>query len=483
MEPGLLATLLGRLTPEHFVDPCHRAAWEGIVRLYGQGIDFASPALGLELKKSDAFQSNDIPVPGYLAELNRDVPTSAHCEMYVKQIVNAHDTRRIIEITTAATNSALDGTPAVEVFHNLAEGVESIRGEMTERLDHRTPRPIRKYTAEQLIEEFPQAAEPIVDGLFRRGETVNFVSDSKAGKSCLGYQVAISIIQGIPLFDKYETTQGRVLLIDNELKEEQLASRLREAAFQMGITFDDFRDRYEIWSLRGGLRDLDSLMPELMAIKPGEFDLIMYDARYRFCAEDQDENSNAFQTHFYNTIDAVGMRTQAAQGLVLHSTKGDQSQKKITDVGSGGGAQSRAADVHLVLREHEEEGVFVFEGRCRSFPSPEPTSIRFSYPIWEPAEDLDPTQLKGTKNNQTARTDREDPKSMDEVEKILRKEQPLRSSQIRDRAGGWNKDKTNRILKKMRDAERLISEPITYRGNKTHHHYLPAKKTEVVCPE
>ena len=55
---------------------------------------------------------------------------------------------------------------------------------------------------------------------------------------------------------------------------------------------------------------------------------------------------------------------------------------------------SRATDTHLVLRPHEEEGCVVMDAVVRSFPPPEPICLRWQFPVWTIADDLDPTALK-----------------------------------------------------------------------------------------
>ena len=67
-----------------------------------------------------------------------------------------------------------------------------------------------------------------------------------------------------------------------------------------------------------------------------------------------------------------------------HATKGNQSDRRVTDVGAGGGAQARAADTHLVLREHEQPNMVVLDAAVRSFPPIEPMTLRWSFPLWLP---------------------------------------------------------------------------------------------------
>jgi hypothetical protein len=58
-------------------------------------------------------------------------------------------------------------------------------------------------------------------------------------------------------------------------------------------------------------------------------------------------------------IDGYAAFLNAGWVNIHHTSKGDQSGKNTTDVGSGAGSQSRAADTHLIIRQHEENDVAV----------------------------------------------------------------------------------------------------------------------------
>jgi hypothetical protein len=95
----------------------------------------------------------------------------------------------------------------------------------------------------------------------------------------------------------------------------------------------------------------------------------------------------------YNTIDAYAESTGAAFLLVHHSSKGLQNEKSVTDVGSGAGAIARAADVHLIVRAHEDADCAVLECRVRSSAQPDPVGLRWAYPLWTPDPAIDVTRL------------------------------------------------------------------------------------------
>jgi hypothetical protein len=104
---------------------------------------------------------------------------------------------------------------------------------------------------------------------------------------------------------------------------------------------------------------------------------------------------------FPSVIDRYADLLSCCFVLIHHTSKGNQSGKAITDVGAGAGSQSRATDTHLVLRPHEEDDVVALEAAVRSWPPVMPRCLRWAFPVWTPADDLDPTLLR---NEQPKRT-------------------------------------------------------------------------------
>ena len=87
---------------------------------------------------------------------------------------------------------------------------------------------------------------------------------------------------------------------------------------------------------------------------------------------------------------------KAAIVLVHHTSKGNQANKSVTDVGSGAGAQSRSPDTHLTLRQHSVENVVSVFCRVRSFPPVEPFCLRRDENNqWSLAPEFDPWDMEG----------------------------------------------------------------------------------------
>ena len=246
----------------------------------------------------------------------------------------------------------------------------------------------------ELISDFQEMRPPIVDGLLRSGETMNIIAAPKTGKSWLSMGLGLSVVSGRQWLNRFWTRRGKVLIVDNELHAETSAHRLPLIADAMGIQPGEYSDQLFVASLRGQLIDLNALAGQLSSLEAGAFSLIILDAWYRFAPPFSDENSNSDVSRLYNLLDAVANKLGSAFVCIHHTSKGSQSSKGVTDVGSGAGAQSRAPDSHLTIRQHEADGAFVVEAAVRSFAPPQPFCVRWDFPIWAPADDLDPKDLR-----------------------------------------------------------------------------------------
>ena len=179
----------------------------------------------------------------------------------------------------------------------------------------------------------------------------------------------------------------------------------------MGIPWAEVADRVDVLALRGRLVALPALAAGLrQQIEPRRYTVAILDAMYRVLPATADENANRDMAAVYDTVDNLADRLQAAFVLVHHSSKGSQSDKSVTDVGSGAGSQSRAADTHLILRPHEQDNVIVLDAAARSWPPLAPRCLRWEYPLWVPALDLDPAQLRASRQRK-ATADNSPPKT------------------------------------------------------------------------
>jgi len=231
--------------------------------------------------------------------------------------------------------------------------------------------------------------EIIIDGYVRRGEVLNIIASTKIGKSWLALYLLFCVATGRDWLGR-QTKKGRVLLLDNELHDETIQNRMRSVADAMGIHENEDREPFEYVDLRGVAVGIWEIEQQLSRFEPGDLTLVVLDAKYRYFCNGMQENSNDDQTTFHNQIDQLAKRLDCVIALIHHASKGDQGGKAVTDVGSGGGSQSRATDCHMIIRPHNEAPeLAVLDAALRSFPKVEPISIRWNFPLWSVDNDIE----------------------------------------------------------------------------------------------
>ena len=247
--------------------------------------------------------------------------------------------------------------------------------------------------AVDLIHSHNKMRRPIIEGLLRSGETMNIIAPPKTGKSWLVSNLAISASLGRKWMD-YQTVESRVLLIDNELHSETTANRLPALCTAMGIDTSELANLFTL-NLRGNLIDFNKIGPLLFdTIEKNKYDMVILDAFYRFICAGINENDNGAMAGVYNMVDGWAQKLDCCFVLIHHASKGNQSEKGVTDVGAGAGSISRAADTHLVLRQHEEDKHFVLDAAVRSWKPIKPKVLRFDFPLFH----YDPSKEPKLKN-------------------------------------------------------------------------------------
>lgn len=288
--------------------------------------------------------------------------------------------------------------------------------------------------------------EVTIDGLARRGDVVNIIASTKVGKTWFALLLLFCVATGRKWLGR-TVAKGNVLLIDNELYDEDIQNRLAHVAHSMGVLNDPTHARFDYVPLRGDLQCITDIEIKLMdKYQPGDLTLVVFDAKYRFFGS-MEENSNEDQTAFHNIVDRLAKYLQCVIVLIHHSTKGDQGGKSVTDVGSGGGAQSRAADCHLVLRPHAEDGLAVLDAAVRTFAPVESQTIRWNFPLWT-LEDGVEAILKADKTRGDSRQEAKDRQSLSELAEIIRQNQgePKTAYELRKKVG-YGQDKVNRLIR------------------------------------
>jgi hypothetical protein len=327
---------------------------------------------------------------------------------------------------------------------------------------------LRPIPFSELAENYPNMREVLVDGLLRTGEVMNIIASPKVGKSLFIANLAWSLVTGRPFLNR-QVKKSRVLVIDNELHTETIVSRYSAVAEALAIPTAD-RIGLDFLHIRGNslsIYDLRSL-----EIEAGRYGLVVLDALYRFIPRGTSENDNAAVMSMYNELDCMADKWKSSVAPIHHSSKGNQSEKDVTDMGSGAGSISRAADSHVILRPHAEDGLFVMEAVTRTFKTPPPASLRYEYPIWIPT-DVDP-KLRTPNQKRNTRQDAIDLETTAAIVEALG-DKSLSESQLRNRTG-FGLDRVKRGLRILSEAEKVSRRLVRRNGKKTavFHRLLPS---------
>jgi len=239
-------------------------------------------------------------------------------------------------------------------------------------------------TLDELRKASPERRPYVIEGLLRRGETMNLIAAPKTGKSWFVYNLAARLATGGEFLGWTSPHNLKCMIVDNELHPEELAFRVGSVQDAMEVNFGD---DLHFTCLRGAAVDMNHIEQKLVASGASRFDVIILDALYRFIPAGTSENDNAQMMLIYNTIDRIARTFDCSVICVHHSSKGNQTEKQVSDVGAGAGAISRAADTQVVLFPHEQEGMVCVEAITRSSKTPKSRSATLDGFLWTLCDD------------------------------------------------------------------------------------------------
>jgi hypothetical protein len=358
------------------------------------------------------------------------------------------------EIERCVKSALTNGTPRDDKRPtSYGTGNTSTNGTKSKQSERRQ---LPILSAANFAQQYQGSDPPLIEGLLRIGETMNVIASPKIGKTWLVAGIALSIANGLDWMG-YQCTSGKVLVLDFELRPKTLRERYETVSNNMNAP----RDNLDLCSLRGDGRSIIELGADIReSVKGGEYVVIIWDALYRTLPKGVSENDNAAMMAIYNELDAIAAHAGASNVVIHHSSKGNQSEKSVTDVGSGAGSISRAADTHLTIRPHELADCAVVDAVCRSYRSPAPMTIRWEYPLWSSSE-IEPAikQAKGGNVKAQEANDRETIKAISDA--LGTKWRTV--TEIRN-ATGFGDSRVRRGLSKLKAKTRKVKSKKTRKG-------------------
>jgi hypothetical protein len=242
---------------------------------------------------------------------------------------------------------------------------------------------------EFLADDIPDDREIIRGVLTARSKGV-LSGCSKAGKTWLLIDAGVSVSQGMP-FLGLETTQGRVLFINMELKPRTFQKRLRAVLEAKGIAGN--LAGFDVMHLRGRKVSYETLLPALIDTVADTYAFIILDPIYKLYGRLK-ENAAEDMATLTTAIGELAEQSGAAVLYSTHHTKGNQAGKNAIDRVSGSGVIGRDADALLDFTANETENVYSVEATLREFKPLPPFAVRWTYPLFTPDASVDPSRLK-----------------------------------------------------------------------------------------
>lgn len=198
--------------------------------------------------------------------------------------------------------------------------------------------------------DMPPLAEPLIDGVLRKGHKLLLAGPSKAGKSFALIELCCAIAEGRDWLG-WKCAQGKILYVNLELDRASCLHRFHDVYEQLGWRPQNVAN-IDIWNLRGSSIPMDKLAPKLIRrAQKKDYIAVIIDPIYKVITGD--ENSADQMAHFCNQFDKVCNELGCAVIYCHHHSKGHQGDKRSMDRASGSGVFARDPDALIDLIELE----------------------------------------------------------------------------------------------------------------------------------
>lgn len=293
-------------------------------------------------------------------------------------------------------NATATPAPVKIDLDNLRNAIAPVTsdGNVTPTADGAATITLPAWTDAAVFVSEPQASPPeIIKGLLHQGGKCVLGGSSKSRKSWALLDMALSVSTGSKWLN-FETTKTPVLFVNFELPTFAIHHRLKAIAEARGVTVTD---NLNLWNLRGHSAPYHVIIPLMIErIRERGFGLIILDPSYKLLGE-SDENSARDIALLLNELERLAVETGAAIVFTAHFAKGNASGKDAQDRMSGSGVFARDPDSIVTFTALQTDDHYAVESILRTLPPQPPFAIRWEYPAFQVAEDMDPGDLKQPK--------------------------------------------------------------------------------------
>ncbi len=241
----------------------------------------------------------------------------------------------------------------------------------------------------------------VISGILRQGHKMSVTGPSKAGKSFLLMELAISLASGGKWLG-FDCMKGKTLYVNLEIDRASCQHRFFSICKSLDIEPKSLSGQLDVWNMRGRSTPMDKLLPSLIRrCTKASYKAVIIDPIYKTLTGD--ENSASEMAKFCNEFDKFCNKSGASLIYSHHHSKGAQSGKNAMDRSSGSGVFARDPDAivdlieistkmsdGLVIETPEGSTAWRVESTLREFKALPPFEVVFDYPIhkvWEGLEE------------------------------------------------------------------------------------------------
>lgn len=212
----------------------------------------------------------------------------------------------------------------------------------------------------------PPLKDELIPGILRMGHKMLLAGPSKAGKSFLLMNLAISLAEGVEWLGM-RCKQGRVCYVNLELDSASCIHRFKEIYEKRGLDPEHI-DAIDIWNLRGHAVPMDRLASILVhRFKDKKYVAVIIDPIYKVITGD--ENNATEMSQFCSYFDKVATELNVAMIYCHHHSKGAVDKyDSAMDRSSGSGVFARDPDAILDMTEVKTEGCEANYRQIKSIP-------------------------------------------------------------------------------------------------------------------
>lgn len=225
----------------------------------------------------------------------------------------------------------------------------------------------------------------VVDGLIPEGSTAALIGSEKQGKSTIAAQIALAVAFGLPFMGR-NTTQGNVLLHDEEGNARAWQRRLRKPLYGMRLTPEGTKGRIHFLHRKQVMYDDPVRMEELEAfIREKGITLCILNP-LRQITNFEDENKSREINNLMRGFNRLAEKTNCSVLIVHHRRKSGRDTRvpgitEMFESSTGNNAFMGAVDsaiaIHRPSDDQPEDGLLYW--RCREPSRDRPSLGKESY--------------------------------------------------------------------------------------------------------